>query len=607
MLADVKPSIVSATRASQRQLFDRVSYLGWEIEMLKNYQDPYLPIPATSTWTTRRLVSELGQSMSQFYLDKLAPHIQELEREHQELIPLCNSLSPIHCLPDRILSTIFQHSASLYPLSVSSDQIECLQPPVPDAVLCISHVCRLWRTIAIDCAELWSTIDTSCPGLANAFLAKGEDTPLTVVYIRPSEELACNRAGEVLSTILGHHMHRVRYFIARDVLPEAQQSVLLNVGETPALKLLALPEWKGAAVNAFLQKDFPSLRDLQVQPCRYIPWTSLPLNPALTRLQLRNPGGSNRPGSSVFMAAMKGLPRLRFLSLCDMLPVFIWRALPSTPHISLPSLQHLDLVDNASRVSDFLDVTRFPNETEVYTHCTIDGQADSRKTVLARVIRSVYEPGGARRSTRVRVKLLRLCWRSLEVYYEPSYSKALDESIEPRPNLTIRDEDCLDIREALLTLKLYLTFFTLTQLVVDDIQGLPHQSLWHLFGQLPNVQTITLQQSSPVAFLSALDRTPAPVGHYRPSLYFPSLSTIELVDLEEGGCEVDARALTARLIQKLRRRSAMGKGVHELYIEHSPYFQKYDIDIIKVSIPSLNVVWDGFQHLPCFGPSSPSE
>ncbi|PCH41784.1 hypothetical protein WOLCODRAFT_163373 [Wolfiporia cocos MD-104 SS10] len=97
---------------------------------------------------------------------------------------LCNTARPINALPLEILAHIFSMLAG--PLSSGLAPTPAFPPsldthPLPSDLLQASHVCRLWRAVALAFPALWATLDTAQPRFVAPRLARARAAPLRVV------------------------------------------------------------------------------------------------------------------------------------------------------------------------------------------------------------------------------------------------------------------------------------------------------------------------------------------------------------------------------------------------------------------------------------------
>ncbi|KDQ14665.1 hypothetical protein BOTBODRAFT_32415 [Botryobasidium botryosum FD-172 SS1] len=93
-----------------------------------------------------------------------------------------NQLSPIHHLPNELLSAIFEHArydAGDPTVYLHSSQLDTRKPI--QALLKISGVSRLWRDIIRGCPALWAALPPpSAPELLEIFLARSKTAPLEI-------------------------------------------------------------------------------------------------------------------------------------------------------------------------------------------------------------------------------------------------------------------------------------------------------------------------------------------------------------------------------------------------------------------------------------------
>jgi F-box-like len=97
---------------------------------------------------------------------------------------------PFEELPTELLASIFEHgeisSRSLWDAGTDSWEISPFTTPFP---ILVSHVCRLWRQIAVDTATLWLKIHTfdfpqsSNSKLARLYLERSKSCPLDITFV----------------------------------------------------------------------------------------------------------------------------------------------------------------------------------------------------------------------------------------------------------------------------------------------------------------------------------------------------------------------------------------------------------------------------------------
>ncbi|TEB30034.1 hypothetical protein FA13DRAFT_1689134, partial [Coprinellus micaceus] len=102
--------------------------------------------------------------------DKIARRILELEDEFRALQNRYNVASPISRLPLETLADIF---LALHAVCSGSSykRRQWVQ---------ITFVCKLWRSIALDCTSLWSDLPIINPTFTDAVLSRSNGAPISL-------------------------------------------------------------------------------------------------------------------------------------------------------------------------------------------------------------------------------------------------------------------------------------------------------------------------------------------------------------------------------------------------------------------------------------------
>ncbi|KAJ3544664.1 hypothetical protein NMY22_g2696 [Coprinellus aureogranulatus] len=378
-----------------------------------------------------------------------------------------------------------------------------------------------------------------------------------------------------------------------------------------SIKLTHYPPGNYNSLMTLLLRKFSGIRRLAVEPY-FWHWSQLPLNSTLTHIDLTgrdpnyahwnringlDPLPSNSPSPAAFLNSLKPLQNLRSMRLSYMLP-----DLPISGHtliaqpFPLPSLRNLDLTDFPDRIVGLFHFIRISGEADVAAFCDArEGETTDRKSAFTEVVRRMHASIGLDYGAQRRVKTLRLTFHAgAEILCEATSDNpsiiakvAMDDFQGP-----LKIADLLDI------LKIHFTFSTLTSLVVDDIRGLDDHDVWERLGLAPSLQIITLHHSSPVDLVETLDRHPDPPFPDPFCPYFPALSTVEIVGLEEEAeeYEFNIEEFTRRLIRMCKRRIKFGYPLARLRIEESNCFEVEHVTKIKQRVPSLKVTWDRFSY-----------
>ncbi|KAG1756439.1 uncharacterized protein EDB91DRAFT_1041739, partial [Suillus paluster] len=86
-----------------------------------------------------------------------------------------NGLAGISCLPPEILANVFKHFAEKKSDKSTSHAPTCL---------IVTHLCRHWRQVALECPALWSSISISSVSLPwiPVMLERSKNVALVITY-----------------------------------------------------------------------------------------------------------------------------------------------------------------------------------------------------------------------------------------------------------------------------------------------------------------------------------------------------------------------------------------------------------------------------------------
>ncbi|KDQ51139.1 hypothetical protein JAAARDRAFT_73791 [Jaapia argillacea MUCL 33604] len=291
------------------------------------------------------------------------PNIDELERPIDNpaiktLLYPQESLPPIRHLPVETLSWIFI-------LSVFSRDVDewkkCRRHPM---VFMISHVCRQWRTISLQCPELWSNlfpdsgVGTWSISYTRALLERSKQFPLTIVIKTREHRHHYSRYYELLVLAL-KHAERARVLHLDDHYGEDVAAKIvkrLSVISAPHLESFRFGLSRSLDIKhpLFQGSGVQKLRHLGL---RYHGLESLPPLPSqLMTLDLDSP--RTRITASEMLSVLSKLPYLEIISLCNCL-------LPESPPIDHPiRFNHLTSVSIADAVSNCVVMM----ENLIHTH-----------------------------------------------------------------------------------------------------------------------------------------------------------------------------------------------------------------------------------------------
>ncbi|KZV61741.1 hypothetical protein PENSPDRAFT_739733 [Peniophora sp. CONT] len=216
-------------------------------------------------------------------------------------------------------------------------------------LLCLTHVCRTWRTLALDLAELWGDVAFASrnPAALPVLLERAYDAPLIMT-------LGANPLQEHL-VYISEHPERLRLLETRRVqwnptalagktLPYLEAAVLVpgpqHAGHHPDMLPVYMPRLEELTLNRFyIPFVAPVLRDLFVYGLR-------PFDPA------------------VMVSMLNALPALTSLKLDNCLPTSL-EGTADVGRIELPRISHIDLRQSTcGGLITFLELLR-PNGSDM--------------------------------------------------------------------------------------------------------------------------------------------------------------------------------------------------------------------------------------------------
>ncbi|EDR14561.1 uncharacterized protein LACBIDRAFT_305271 [Laccaria bicolor S238N-H82] len=243
-------------------------------------------------------------------LRRIDEDIEKMEGAIRELKSRRNSLAAISRLPPEMLSKIFVCCAATHePQQLNMDWVK------------VTHVSRHWRTVAIGCPQLWSTLVFARPKWVEEMLKRSKMAPLVIDarfgYMGPKSTEAVRLAM--------NHISRVREL--NIVSPGAWFGKLFSSvpKAAPILQILVLSTSTKHSFHdnysippELFSDDSSQLRRLELIHCN-IDWTSHLLR-GLTHLKIHDTAIGTRPSTPLFLDVLEQLPTLTVLDLKDALP-----------------------------------------------------------------------------------------------------------------------------------------------------------------------------------------------------------------------------------------------------------------------------------------------
>ncbi|KII94151.1 hypothetical protein PLICRDRAFT_417465 [Plicaturopsis crispa FD-325 SS-3] len=283
----------------------------------------------------------------------------------------------ISTLPPEILGHIF-----LYTIADERDSLAC----VP-----VSHVCTLWRAIALDLPRLWARIPTDKPLWASEMLLRSKSAPLSILLARdaPTGTLRPKQRENIvfdparrLRHSLDHifysaHAARIEDLCVHGVDTSYAQDIIRRLVSAAALPLrlhldcsATMRDWpqdegSSALFDPVLSPLFTShLHTLRLKACP-ISWDLPPL-PRIETLHISYLFDHTRPTLASLLDFLARTPSLGSLELVGSLPLTSSPPAPdSRKSVHLAALRSLRLGGTADELVYFLRSVTFPRVTDL--------------------------------------------------------------------------------------------------------------------------------------------------------------------------------------------------------------------------------------------------
>lgn len=136
-----------------------------------------------------------------------------------------NCLARIYCLPPEILVTVFRHFESF------EDHTSTSHHRGTPICLILTHVCKHWRQLALDCPTLWISVSCVSPRWLDVMLERSKDAHLVATYHAPVSLRGC------LEPVLSH-LSRIKILKICSVSADVDRiTELLSLQPAPSLKI----------------------------------------------------------------------------------------------------------------------------------------------------------------------------------------------------------------------------------------------------------------------------------------------------------------------------------------------------------------------------------
>ncbi|KAG1781079.1 hypothetical protein EV702DRAFT_692409 [Suillus placidus] len=188
-----------------------------------------------------------------------------------------NGQVPVSRLPDEILLMVFEHIEEDKRLngSDSDDDDKSTSDVIgdPSACLVVTHVCRHWRKVALECPTLWTFISSPSPPWLDVMLERSQKAPLVVIYSAFTISLEDSMEKVHLHLPRIKHLELSTFSYEADHVMDLLSSQPAPMLETFKFKIYSSIPTPAFTSNTIFQGQAPLLRHLEVDYCDRI-WSS---------------------------------------------------------------------------------------------------------------------------------------------------------------------------------------------------------------------------------------------------------------------------------------------------------------------------------------------
>ncbi|KAJ3517652.1 hypothetical protein NMY22_g13917 [Coprinellus aureogranulatus] len=526
------------------------------------------------------------QALSRTFAGVHSDHAERLRCEIRALKRSINMKATVtgH-LPPEILANIF--------LAYSSS---CLTGPEQPRYpwIRVTHVCRHWRTVALDCSSMWSTIVSARPDLVDVLLQRSRGTPLSVDL----DVSGGRQRFWVYTSLRGIYSqgNRLRVFEFKDFSGAPHPEFVLRFpAAVPLLEKLILVGVR-SVLSRFPSRNIlphgaPRLKELELADCG-VPWQDRVLQaPLLTKLCVSN--NFARPPREahtmdLFIKTMEGMPLLQEVSIHYSLPV----GNSPRPRIQLLALETLMLVDEVSTVTGFLrlfenlgaKIVRLQTQDEV-----VLSSEPVQEMLAVLASRWAISPSGSAPKFQAvhhsfyQARLLLCAWLELRPETPQNFIMSVDA-----PQAFIHDN----------IMAAFIEHFdmssTLRVLFSSNVYA-PTRLLSDWIAPLKTVEKIVVVDVFATSLINVLEgATTAPSRSHAPTDNTPFFSSLAAIQVQKfnfnssNGGNMDKTRRLARILQNWPETHPL----RELRIVDCTNFTAGDRDLLQRELPRMTVIWD---------------
>jgi hypothetical protein len=337
---------------------------------------------------------------------------EEVDAAWQHLRSLRNALAPISLLPPKVLARVFHFLSLEDPPGFRKQKLGWIRA---------THVCRLWRQVALGDSSLWARISGTA--------IKTEWIPemlarATNVLLDIDVDLGRNRNPEVLLMFPSclsqtrklslHGVSKLHSDGFRGICTQEAPALEHFEFEASVTSLITFRELGGTTL---FKGQAPKLRTLILSQV-LIPWSHIPRGQLtqLTICLLNEVSIADVPSHrdlNELIDLLVNSPSLEVLALEFCLPSYLSQ-LSYDQTIHLPQLSRLCLGGSSSRVTNLLKMLELPTSTMLHLHCVSENTLTHNDHLLLPVVSAHFQSPTPVEFKKLNVTFSYLC-RMLEV------------------------------------------------------------------------------------------------------------------------------------------------------------------------------------------------
>jgi F-box-like len=337
--------------------------------------------------------------------------------------------------------------------------------------IAITHVCRYWRSVALEYSDLWKTPHFLNPDVTKEMIRRSKGSNLEVIIDTRHQYID----RSIFIPMVLPELHRVS--VLHLVCPDELQSLVNGlVSAAPKLEYMYLCTLYGRPLYIPDTVFSPALRSLELHKCKFT--SPLPSSGTVSSPDSRI--GHITSTISQIVSFLCGTPMLHTLILKEVLPYA--NTGDAYPNLVLPKLSRLELTSSTASCTNFLEHIIFPVTTDTAVTCLNPSQGGD----YGRLFRAFLSVMGNRKTNSV-ISALTL---KVMGYYTASIRCTITHSHQPvATNVTFRFTNIYNhelYQDIFYTASVTLPLTNAHELKIDG------DGPWRVisFNSLPNIHTI---------------------------------------------------------------------------------------------------------------------